>query len=74
MNDVDILSLAYQRKDAGDGRSLGVIISEIKADLEAMQPPAPGPSDETGRKSEVIAGVRKNYKIMGDGSMVEVQP
>jgi len=72
MSNSEILSLAYQRQADGDGRDLAVIIAEIRADLAAMQPPAPGPTDETGFKSEVIGGVRKNYKIMGDGSMVEV--
>lgn len=72
MNDINILSVAYQRKDAGDNRDLTVIIAEIESDLVNMQPPAPGPADETGFKSEVIGEVRTNYKIMGDGSMVKV--
>ncbi len=72
MSDVEILSLAYQRQAQGDTRDLAVIIAEIRDDLAAMQPPAPGPTDEIGFKSEVIDGVRKEYKIMGDGSMVEV--
>lgn len=74
MQDIDILSLAYQRKDAGDTRELSEVIAGIKGDLAAMQPPEPGPSDEIGFKSEVVGGVRKEYKIMGDGSMVEVTP
>ena len=72
MSDAEILNLAYQRKDAGDVRNLSVIVAEIRADLAAMQPPAPGPTDELGFKSEVIGGIRKNYKVMGDGSIVEV--
>jgi hypothetical protein len=72
MSDTEILSLAYQRQAQGDGRDLSVIIAEIRDDLAAMQPPAPGPTDEIGFKSEVINGVRTEYKIMGDGSMVEV--
>jgi hypothetical protein len=74
MKDFEILSLAYQRQASGDVRELSAIIEEVRADLAAMQPPGPGPSDEIGFKSEVIAGVRKNYKIMGDGSQVEVAP
>ncbi|MHC8493633.1 hypothetical protein ACTU44_13100 [Thalassospira sp. SM2505] len=72
MSDFNVLSLAYQRQAAGDVRDLAEIVSEVRADLAAMQPPAPAPTDEIGLKSEVIGGVRKNFKIMGDGSMVEV--
>lgn len=72
MKNTEVLSLAYQRQADGDTRALAVIIAEVRADLVAMQPPAPGPSDEIGYKSEVIGGVRKNYKVMGDLSVVEV--
>lgn len=72
MNDLDILSLAYQRRDAGDPGTLDEIIAQIRADLAAMQPAPPGPGDVIGVKSEVVNGVRKNYNIMGDGSQVEV--
>lgn len=72
MSDIKILTLAYQRKDAGDNRDLSAIIAEIRDDLAAMQPAAPGPSDVVGFKSETIGGVTKEYNILGDGSMVEV--
>lgn len=72
MTEIQILNLAYSRRDAGDNRDLSEIIAEIRADLATMQPPAPGGNDEIGYKSEVINGVRKDYKIMGDGSMVEI--
>ncbi|MBO6841659.1 MAG: hypothetical protein JJ883_14350 [Thalassospira sp.] len=74
MSDIEILALAYQRRDAGEVGELSEIIAQVKTDLAAMQPPEPGPSDEIGFSSQVIGGVRKNYKIMGDGSMVEVTP
>ncbi|WP_417842173.1 hypothetical protein [Terasakiella sp.] len=72
MSDLEVLSLAYQRQADGDVRDLAVIIAEIRADLVSMQPDAPGPTDEIGFKSEKVGGIRKNFKIMGDGSMVEV--
>lgn len=72
MDDLSILSVAYQRRDAGDARELSAIIAEIKADLKAMQPPAPGPGDVIGRKVENIGGTCREYEIRGDGSMVEV--
>jgi hypothetical protein len=72
MSDMEVLSLAYQRQAQGDTRDLSVIIADIRAALATMQSPAPGPTDEIGFKSEVIKGVRTEYKIMGDGSMVEV--
>ena len=71
-NDFNILRLAYQRQADGDTRELSAIVADVRADLAALQPPAPGPNDEAGFKSELIGGVRKNYKIMGDGSQVEV--
>lgn len=74
MTNAEILSLAYQRQAEGATGTLSEIIVQVKADLASMQPPAPGPSDETGFKSELAGGVRKNYKIMGDGSLVEVAP
>lgn len=73
MNDLDVLAVAYQRKDGGDARPISIIVAEIRSHLEEISPPVPGPTDQIGFKSEKIGGVRKNYKVMGDGSMVEIE-
>lgn len=71
MTNAEILSLAYQRQAEGAPGTLSDIIDQVKADLSAMDPTAPGPNEETGFKSELAGNVRTNYTIMGDGSMVE---
>lgn len=73
MNNLDILTVAYSRKDAGDARTIPQIVESIRQDLQEIAPPVPGPSDEIGFRYESVGGVGRKIKLMDNGSEEEVQ-
>ena len=70
-NSKDLLSLVYQRQQAGDTRALGDILKDVQKDMAALFPDAPEDAPDKTNDPKAVVGQR--HTTYPDGTEEKIE-